>query len=123
MKRIAMILLFCSSLLHAMDGIVHMPDEQTIERLLNEVGMGYLAQTSLIKNLANEDQAPIAVDLAISIAFLEHLESLKRVNPQEASRRRQHMKTHQTMLLEALLRHAPQALEELRRCGVYAPDA
>lgn len=107
------VIIQCSIVLSAP---IQMPSESVLQNKLNSIGMGFFAEkTDFIKQLANQEIEPLAVNLAFELSIGDYLEKIKKDMPGLVFKRMQdYIMATKPKILEKLLEEYPSALKELK---------
>jgi len=112
----------------AMDAVtrdtVTIPDAATLTSQLEGIGPDhFMKKTEIVDKFAGTTLAPEGVALAIKLALDDHIENLKSggMPPEMVEMMMEAGQINKSMLLEAILKDSPEALEHLKGQGLYTP--
>lgn len=102
---------------------VTMPSANILQDRLSECGLEhFMEKTKIVSQLAGQTKAPLGVAMTVALSYADYHEDLSRRMPKPMARMMMvQMEMSKPMLFEALLKDEPEALDELKRHGLYKP--
>jgi len=101
-----------------------MPDEQTLNERMFDIGFDYFAaKTGLVHKIAEKEVLPSGVAVLINLGFMQYRDYLKNGGMDERMvEKSMYFKLRsKSKLYEAIFQDHPQALKELERTKDYIP--
>ena len=103
--------------------VVKMPDAETLQTRLNNSGLkDFAKKTDFVKKLANKEKIPLAISSKIELSILDYNEIVKKEMPEAiANLLMIQVQMAKPRLFKALLKDEQEALEKLKKLGLYKP--
>ena len=98
--------------------IITMPSAEVLKERFSTLGLNYFDEkTGIIEQLANEKKHPMGVVMALELCLYDYNEYMAQ-QPMIGRM----MQINKPIILQALLKDHPEALEQLEKVGLYQPS-
>lgn len=106
------------------DSIVIFPNAKILyERLIEEFDDHFIEKTGVISKFADKRLYTVSIATVIKLMYIDYVESLKKALSETAFKKLVAIiYSTEPSMFEALLKDAPDALEELKQLELYTPE-